>query len=139
MGILETIAAVIGSALGGGFAVAVVKRGEKRDEHEHAERKTEAREETARHRIDVGERARSEGVLERQLDKEQHAHGDCREALDEARKETEAARIEVAACARDRMYLHSLVQWLSRRLDKFDGGSIPPPPPLPDPDMELAE
>lgn len=119
-----------GIALGHARAVLVAKF--EKDSKESASRaeaaKVAGREETARHRVGTH-------AIERALDAEKLEHGECREALEAARaavasvNETASdVRVELAECRRDRSYQQRVNEWMRARLDKLDGGSIPPPP-----------
>lgn len=159
---LVSVLQVFGS---GGFAVALVKGLEAVSKHRQqiAEARATAevavataeadavkvsqREATERHRLKQEELGIAEKlVLDRAA--EHRAAIDqvieARAAAAAAKAEAEAARAEAAKvdklaeeCQRDRHELHGIIAWLRKRLDKLDGGSLPPPSPnsyLPDPE-----
>lgn len=62
-------------------------------------------------------------------------------AAEAAAAKQEAAKVQAIAeeCQRDRRELHSIIAWFRKRLDKLDGGSMPPPPSSYFPDPDVAE
>lgn len=90
--------------------------------------KAKAREDTTRHRIGTQ-------AIENAFSSEREEHAKCRQALEAAGAAVTAAnataasvRVELAECRRDRSYQQRVNEWMRARLDKLDGGSIPPPP-----------
>lgn len=81
MVVLDTLAhvatGVFGAGGGAAVAIALIRRGEKRDANTARTTAAEAREETARHKIADGAKAREESVLAR-------LHDDCRREVAEA-------------------------------------------------------
>lgn len=80
MGILETVVTIVGPLLGGGFAVAVVKRGEKKDAIDERTEKTFAR------------------LFESERKKREMERGDCTERITRLSGDLGELREEVRTC-----------------------------------------
>lgn len=123
---------MVGSVLGGGVVGVLADRGVRayrasldaraqREVREAEAAKAAGHEETARHRTGTA-------AVERALDTEKREHGECQEALTEARQLASDVRVELAECRRDRTYQQRINEWMRERMDRIDGGSTPPPP-----------